>query len=215
MVQGESDRNLLFGVLALQMDFITRDALLAAINAWVLAKDKPLGRILVEHGDLDERGFGLLDPVVGEHVQRHGDEPDRSLESLTSVSWLRRDLEVIADPVLHASVSRMGAARAGTGDPMETATPSVGDSSFDRSAIPHPPPARPRRAGRGLHRPRRGAQPRGGAETNSGRLRRPRREPIAVPPGGGGHRRRWNTRGSSRSTAWVITPTAGRSTPCG
>jgi hypothetical protein len=37
-----SDRNLLFGILALQMDFISRDALIAAMNAWVLDKAKPL-----------------------------------------------------------------------------------------------------------------------------------------------------------------------------
>jgi hypothetical protein len=37
-----ADRNLLFGILALQMDFIGRDALIAAMNAWVLDKSKPL-----------------------------------------------------------------------------------------------------------------------------------------------------------------------------
>ena len=39
-----TDRNLLFGILALQMDFISRDALISAINAWALEKYKPLGR---------------------------------------------------------------------------------------------------------------------------------------------------------------------------
>lgn len=32
-----SDRNLLFGILALQLDFISRDHLIAAMHAWVLA----------------------------------------------------------------------------------------------------------------------------------------------------------------------------------
>ena len=31
-----ADRNLLLGIIALQMDFITRDALIAAMSAWVL-----------------------------------------------------------------------------------------------------------------------------------------------------------------------------------
>src|SRR5262249_40041689 len=31
-----ADRNLLFGILALQLDFVSRDALVAAMNAWVL-----------------------------------------------------------------------------------------------------------------------------------------------------------------------------------
>jgi hypothetical protein len=40
-----ADRNLLFGILALQMDFVSRDALIAAMNAWVLDKGKALGQI--------------------------------------------------------------------------------------------------------------------------------------------------------------------------
>ena len=50
MSNSQVDRNLLFGILALQMDFITRDALIAAMNAWVLEKAKPLGQILAEQG---------------------------------------------------------------------------------------------------------------------------------------------------------------------
>jgi hypothetical protein len=41
-----ADRNLLFGILALQMDFISRDALIAARHAWVQDKKKNLGEIL-------------------------------------------------------------------------------------------------------------------------------------------------------------------------
>jgi hypothetical protein len=40
-----ADRNLLLGMLALQMDFIRQEALIAAKHAWVL--DKSLGEILV------------------------------------------------------------------------------------------------------------------------------------------------------------------------
>ena len=38
-----ADRGLLFGILALQMDFISRDALIAGLHAWVLNKAKSLG----------------------------------------------------------------------------------------------------------------------------------------------------------------------------
>jgi hypothetical protein len=37
-----ADHNLLFGILALQMDFIRRDTLIDAMNAWVLDKAKPM-----------------------------------------------------------------------------------------------------------------------------------------------------------------------------
>src|SRR5262245_62063436 len=66
-----ADRNLLFGILALQMDFITRDALVAAMNAWVLEKSKPLGQILVERGDLDAVNRALLEPLVEAHIRQH------------------------------------------------------------------------------------------------------------------------------------------------
>ena len=36
-----ADRNLLFGILALQMDFIGRDQLVEAMGAWVLDNEGP------------------------------------------------------------------------------------------------------------------------------------------------------------------------------
>ena len=49
---GAADRNLLFGVVALQMDFINGNTLIAAMHAWVLDKARPLGQVLVEQGKL-------------------------------------------------------------------------------------------------------------------------------------------------------------------
>jgi hypothetical protein len=66
-----SDRNLLFGILALQMDFISRDALIAAMGAWVLDKAKPLGQILVEQGHLKPQHLALLEPLVQAHIEAH------------------------------------------------------------------------------------------------------------------------------------------------
>jgi eukaryotic-like serine/threonine-protein kinase len=100
------------------------------MHAWVLEKGKPLGRILVERGDLDEQDFALLEPLVAKHVERHGGDPERSLQSLTSVSWIRRDLQAVADPELNVSVTRLGTAPDGTVDPEETASVSVGEPSF-------------------------------------------------------------------------------------
>ncbi len=41
MPRPDADRNLLFGILALQLDFIARDALIAGMNAWLLEEDRP------------------------------------------------------------------------------------------------------------------------------------------------------------------------------
>src|SRR5262249_45058576 len=46
----DAGRDLLFGLLALQNDFISHDDLLAAFAAWVAEKARPLARILVDRG---------------------------------------------------------------------------------------------------------------------------------------------------------------------
>jgi tetratricopeptide (TPR) repeat protein/tRNA A-37 threonylcarbamoyl transferase component Bud32 len=107
VVQGDADRNLLFGILALQMDFITRDQLVAAMNAWVLEKDKPLSQILVDQGALRALRRAMLEPLVQEHVRAHGDSPERSLAALSSLGSARRALENVADPSVQASLAHV------------------------------------------------------------------------------------------------------------
>jgi tRNA A-37 threonylcarbamoyl transferase component Bud32 len=123
-----SDRNLLFGILALQMDFISRDALIAAMHAWVLDKAKPLGEILVEQGALSAKARDKLDEVVELHVEIHGGDPQKSLAALSSIGSLRQALEQVPDPELHASVAQVSVARPDE-DPWATRPPAVGEST--------------------------------------------------------------------------------------
>ena len=46
MAAQASDLNLLFGMLAVQFDFISKDQLNAGMKAWILDKSMPLGQIL-------------------------------------------------------------------------------------------------------------------------------------------------------------------------
>ncbi len=48
-----ADRNLLFGILALQNHFLDESALIAAMKDWLCDKAKPLGDILLEQGRLN------------------------------------------------------------------------------------------------------------------------------------------------------------------
>src|SRR6516165_6037507 len=93
-----ADRNLLFGILALQMDFISRDALIRAMNAWVLDKARPLGQVLVDQQALSGERQSLIDALVREHLQQHGDDPQRSLAAVGSLGSVRRELEQVAGP---------------------------------------------------------------------------------------------------------------------
>ena len=103
-----ADRNLLFGILALQMDFITRDALIAAMHAWVLEKHRPIGEILVERGDLDPTDRTLLGVIVDRHLARHGGDPVASLAALSSIDSTASSLcRSITDPEVLGSLNHL------------------------------------------------------------------------------------------------------------
>ncbi len=112
MSDPQHDRNLLFGILALQMDFVTRDALVAAMNAWVLAKERPLGQILVEQNGLRQANHNLLAPLVEAHIRQHDNDPEQSLASLNFLSSLSDELRRIADPQLQESLAHVVSDRA-------------------------------------------------------------------------------------------------------
>ena len=94
-----ADRNLLFGVLALQLNFVTRDALVGAMHAWVLDKAKPLGQILLDQNQLTPGQFQALEGLLGEHLQVHGTPLD-SLRSLAPGSEVRSAISDLDDPDL-------------------------------------------------------------------------------------------------------------------
>jgi hypothetical protein len=121
-----TDRNLLFGILALQMDFISRDALIAAMNAWVLDKAKPLGQVLQEQGVLSAERRALLEALVQEHLKQHDNDPEKSLAAVSSIKSVRQDLEQIADADVHASLAHVSLAHQPDADPYATRPASVG-----------------------------------------------------------------------------------------
>jgi len=126
-----ADRNLLLGIIALQMDFISRDALIAAMHSWVLNKATSLSQILQHEGALSASRRALLDALVEEHIKLHDKDPQKSLGALSSIGSLRAELSLIADRDLRASLPHVSAARQDLpDDPDRTATPTiVGDST--------------------------------------------------------------------------------------
>ncbi|MBX3415821.1 MAG: serine/threonine protein kinase [Pirellulales bacterium] len=107
-----SDRNLLFATLALQMDFINRDQLVAAMGAWVLDKNKPLDELLVEHGALKSDNRELLATLVQRHIDIHDGDAQKSLRSLGSASSTCQFLEQsIPGSVVQATLSIASADR--------------------------------------------------------------------------------------------------------
>ncbi|MEX2120737.1 MAG: protein kinase [Pirellulales bacterium] len=102
-----ADRNLLFGILALQMDFISRDELIAAMHAWVLDKSNTLGEILVAQEALERDTQVLLDSLVEKHLALHDRDPAKSLAAIGALGSAWDDLSRVPDPDLQESLRRV------------------------------------------------------------------------------------------------------------
>ena len=81
LAMSHANRDLLFGLIALQNGMIDQSQLVAAFQAWTLEKDRPLAEHLVGRGDLearsagDHRGDGR--PAPQEARRQRGEEPGR------------------------------------------------------------------------------------------------------------------------------------------
>ena len=108
-----ADRNLLFGLLALQNGLIDQFQLVAGFQSWTLEKERPLGDHLVSRGALDAFQFEVVEAMVGLHLQKHGDSPATSLAALPATSFTTQSrLAGLGDPEL--TVSLAGLPRMGT-----------------------------------------------------------------------------------------------------
>ncbi|HEX6964048.1 MAG TPA: serine/threonine-protein kinase, partial [Lacipirellula sp.] len=115
-----ADRNLLFGILAVQMDFVSAEQLIAGMNAWVLDKRRPLGAHLIDAGALAADTRGLIDAVVEKHIQQHGGNVERSLAAVVRTAEagprqaeFRLGLSGIADAEVQTSLGHAAATPAG------------------------------------------------------------------------------------------------------
>ncbi len=87
-----SDRNLLFGILALQLNFITREQLIEGMSVWVLDKAQSLGGIFVSRKFMEADQRTLLEALVDKHVEKHGGSVADSMHQLSSLMrWLQSD----------------------------------------------------------------------------------------------------------------------------
>lgn len=101
-----NDRNLLFGVIALQMALITRDALLTAMAQWAIEKRRSVGEILVENGNLDSSDLSDLESILDRRLAREGGDASKSLAAMESIENLASELRAsIGDPELFRAIA--------------------------------------------------------------------------------------------------------------
>lgn len=128
MAKIDADRNLLFGILALQMDFISREALIRAMSTWAVEKAKPLAQILVEQSALRADARGLLEALVHKHLEIHDNDAGQSLAAVGSIGGVHDDLKQVADADVQGSLQSLGNSRP-RDDQFATRAPTVGTPS--------------------------------------------------------------------------------------
>ncbi len=115
MASVDTDRNLLFGLLALQNGLIDQAKLVAAFQAWTLEKARPLAEHLVARGDLDVDDRSAVEALVTRHLKKHGGSTEKSLAAIPAGPSTRRSLQQVADPEINASLAVLGPETDGEG----------------------------------------------------------------------------------------------------
>ena len=135
MASVDTDRNLLFGLLALQNGLVDQGALFAAFAAWTRDKSRSLADHLVALGSLDPDDRAAVEGMAFRHLKKHGGEFEKSLAVLAVGRSTRESLVRAGGPEVEAT---LGHVRSVQGRPATTKTP--GEPAPTRS-VPRPPTA--------------------------------------------------------------------------
>ena len=102
------DQNMLFGILAARLDFVSQDQLLAGMNQWIENKSAPLGDILCQQQSLSKDHRVLLEQMVVAHLELHGGDSEKSLATLDLPQHVRESLAMSNDTEVDATLSIVG-----------------------------------------------------------------------------------------------------------
>ncbi len=96
----DAKRELLYGVLALQLNFVSREDLQVALIAWREERNRSLAQLLVEQQALPPRRRSLLDELFREYLSQYGMDVSRGLEAACAYRPIPADLWNLAMPTL-------------------------------------------------------------------------------------------------------------------
>jgi serine/threonine-protein kinase len=100
----DTDRNLLFGVLALQADLIDAARFAEACTAWSAHKGVPLADLLVERAWITATDKADIERLLQRKLARHGDDPRASLAAVAD-DEVQRVLAMLNDPAIEESLA--------------------------------------------------------------------------------------------------------------
>src|SRR5262249_3291563 len=127
-----ADRDLLFGLLALQNGLIDQGQLVAAFQAWTRDRARPLADHLAARGDLDTDQRAGVEAMVELHLKKHGGSAEKSLAALPAGRSTRERLARVADPDPGRTLAHLGSASTRYGeDDDRTASYAIGEATSD------------------------------------------------------------------------------------
>src|SRR6516225_6337728 len=125
----DANRNLLFGLLALQTGLIDQDQLVGAFRAWSRDPARTMADYLADRGDLDPEQGAAVGVLVAAHLKKHGGDAEKSLASVAVAPSIRRSLAAVADAPIDATL--VGLVFGPDGDPDRTGSYAVGAATSD------------------------------------------------------------------------------------
>ena len=109
----DADRNLLFGIFAVQLGYVPREVLISTMSECASGEPGSIVAILDERGCLAPADREHLESVVERHVRRHDGDLGRSLEAVGAASSVLSDLRrTVAGPGSRGSRGLAGPTRA-------------------------------------------------------------------------------------------------------
>ncbi len=127
-----TEKDLLFGLLALQIGLINQSQLVAAFQAWTLEKARTLADQLIARQDIDFDDRAAIEALVERHIKKHGGDVEQSLAAIPAGRSIREGLAQIGDPQIDATLARFGSGSTEhDADPDRTANYAVGTVTSD------------------------------------------------------------------------------------
>jgi tetratricopeptide (TPR) repeat protein/tRNA A-37 threonylcarbamoyl transferase component Bud32 len=102
----DTDRNLLFGVLALQADLLDAAQFAEACTAWTARKGTPLADLLVERGWLTAQDRDDIQRLLERKLKKHGGDAHASLAAVAGPTALRA-LAGVPDPGVQQTLATL------------------------------------------------------------------------------------------------------------
>jgi hypothetical protein len=98
----DTDRNLLFGILALQADLIDAEQFVEACTLWATRKNAALAELLVERGWILAADRTHLDYLLERKLRKHGGDARAGLATVPDD--VKRSLAALSDPDIQRSL---------------------------------------------------------------------------------------------------------------